>query len=190
MEFWLAVYAFFCLFTYHKVVSFLRMLRPSIKPLHYSWKSAKAIQYLSCRILFTFSLTLLTAGPVCKCSWGHFSVCKCSWGHFSVCKCSWRHFSVCKCSWRHFSVWKCSWGHFSVCKRSWRHFSVRKYSWGHFSTSFFPYTLPPFRTTAFFLDTWPLKMGRIGSPETSVLNQHAALNRRRRKNKGAIPPVP
>jgi hypothetical protein len=34
----------------------------------------------------------------------------------------------------------------------------------------------PFILVAFFLDTWPLKMGLIGSPETLVLNQPTLCN--------------
>jgi hypothetical protein len=39
-----------------------------------------------------------------------------------------------------------------------------------------PHIIPPFSSAAFFLDTWPVKMGPICSPETSVLNQHALRN--------------
>ena len=42
---------------------------------------------------------------------------------------------------------------------------------GDISAHTFPYKIPPFSAVAFFLDTGPLKMGPIGSPETSVLNR-------------------
>ena len=37
------------------------------------------------------------------------------------------------------------------------------------------YTFPPFSSVAFFLDTWPLKMGPICGPETSFINQHSCV---------------
>ena len=39
-----------------------------------------------------------------------------------------------------------------------------------------PYTNPALRSLAFFLDSWPLKMGPIDCPETSVSNCHHKLH--------------
>jgi hypothetical protein len=42
--------------------------------------------------------------------------------------------------------------------------------------TYFPYKIPPFSPEAFFLDTWPLKMGPTGGPETSVFKQSTLHN--------------